>query len=196
MQRINLIPPEFAIGEKALIETGLRRRAILIGVLLVALLSAHYGMNRMKLLTLNYQATVSDRHLTEATALSEAVTKSKDAINAQLENLEKRTNALMGRQMLLEKLENQQFKWSEALASFHKSIPDKIWVDDLVLDDSGSRVAGGTFSNEFVSAFIEGLNHSPYFNNATFVKTQASTINNQAVIDYELNFDLIKGQKV
>jgi Tfp pilus assembly protein PilN len=196
MQRINLIPPEFAIGEKALIETGLRRRGILIGILLITILAVHYGMNRVALINLNLQTSALERRLTEATALSEAVTKSKEAIGVQSENLEKRMNSLMGRQMLLEKLESKQFRWSEALAGFHQSIPDKIWVDELTLDEHISQVSGGTFSNEFVGAFIDGLNRSTYFTNATFVKTEAATINNQAVINYELTFELIKGNRV
>jgi len=56
----------------------------------------------------------------------------------------------MGRQVLLQKLDNRQFKWSEALHHFHESIPDKVWVDELILDETTSQVKGGTFSNEFV----------------------------------------------
>lgn len=195
MQRINLIPPEFAIGEKALIETGLRRQAILLGILLAVALVVHYGMNRTASLVLEQEVNALERQLYEATVLSEALAKNKEAIQVQMENLEKRMNVLMGRQMLLERFGSDQFKWSEALAYFHRSIPSKVWVDELVLDEPTSQVKGGTFSNELVSAFIDGLNRSAYFANATFVKTEAGVINEQSVVNYELNFELVKKQK-
>ncbi len=195
MQRINLIPPEFAVGEKALIETGLRRRAVLIGLLLAATLIVHYGINRIALFNLERKTAFLEHRLTEATALSQAIAQSKEAINVQLENLQRRTSALVGRQALLEKLGDSEFKWSQALASFHKSIPDKIWVDELTLDERLSQVKGGASSNEFVGAFIEGLNQSPYFVNATFVRTEAGAINKQAIVNYELSFELIKNPK-
>jgi Tfp pilus assembly protein PilN len=95
----------------------------------------------------------------------------------------------------LKTLGDHRFKWSEALASFHESIPAKVWVDELILDETISQVKGGTFSNEFVGAFIDGLNRSPYFANATFVRTEANTINKKAVVLYELNFELVKNLK-
>ena len=196
MERINLIPPEFAVGEKALIETGLRRRAIMIGVVLAALLFVHYGVNRIAFFNLSHGTAKLERRLTEAAALSESMMKSKEAINAQLQNLEKRTNDLMGRQVLLQKLDNRQFKWSEALHHFHESIPDKVWVDELILDETTSQVKGGTFSNEFVGAFIAGLNQSPFFTDATFSRTEAGSINKKPVVLYELDFALVKKQKV
>jgi Tfp pilus assembly protein PilN len=196
MERINLIPPEFAVGEKALIETGLRRRAMMIGLVLAALFFVHYGINRITLFNLNHETARLEHNLTEATALSEATARSKEAVNLQLQNLEKRMNDLLGKQFLLQRLGGGQFKWSEALDHFHESIPEKVWVDELILDELTCQVKGGTFSNELVGAFIDGLNQSPFFADATFSRTEAGTINKKPVVLYELNFDLVKKQKI
>ena len=78
------------------------------------------------------------------------------------------------------------------LAAFSTSIPDKVWIDAASLNLGESMVQGGTYSNQQVGAFIEGLNESTYFKNAAFSRTEASELNNRAIINFELTFDLVR----
>ena len=192
MRRINLIPPEFATGKKALVETGLRRKALVIGVVFFSAVLIHYTVSWIAFSALRKQMTELRRGLDQAHTTSDTVQKSKEAITAQLDHLKEQTTTLSGRKTSLHELENTQSKWSEALDAFHKIIPEKVWVDELVLDEKLSRVKGGTFGNQYVSAFIDNLNQSPYFSNATFVKTEAGTLNKQPVVNFELTFEMHK----
>lgn len=192
MKRINLIPPEFATGKKALVETGLQKQAIVVGLVVLSALAVHYGISSADLSALKRQVKTLNQSFNQAKQSSEAMKKSMGAVSAQLDNLEERMILLGGKRTQLLKLKGERFKWSEALSRFHKAIPSKVWVDELLLARDENHVRGGTFGNEWVSKFIDNLNRSDYFKNAVFARTEAGKLNDRPVVNFELIFELVQ----
>ena len=190
MKRINLIPPEYAVGKKALVETGLYRKAVLLGVLALAALVLHYGMMWRQVRLLKIDVLQIKQEAADAESSAESVKQSRSTLEAQLENLKQRQSLLARKRSELVKLKGGETKWSDILGAFHESVPDQVWIDQLKLSSEESGVVGGTFSNQKVGTFIQKLNGSDYFKNATFTKTEAGTLNERAVVFFELNFDL------
>ena len=192
MKRINLIPPELAGGRKAFLQSAFSRRLVLGGIILLLILLFHYSVHLLGFIGLKREVNSIKRSLDQAQAVTESVNRSKETVQAQLDALEKQTDSLEQKRERLLILKNQRFKWSDALSEFQKAIPDKVWVDELVLDQPKSLVRGGTFGNQLVGTFIENLNRSIYFTNASFTRTETGTLNKQPVIHFELTFELVK----
>lgn len=195
MKRINLIPPEFATGKKAWVETGLQKQVVFLGIMFVIGLSVHFGLNQWKMLELKKEVHAMNNALTQAETSSQSLKRTKEGLVAQLERVQKRSVSLSEKKNNLLELEGAQFKWSEALAEFHKVIPGKVWVDELHLEPGKSFVRGGTYGNQMVSEFIDGINESPFFRNASFTRTEAGVLNELPVVNFELTFDLALKRK-
>ncbi|MBI4395318.1 MAG: PilN domain-containing protein [Candidatus Omnitrophica bacterium] len=194
MKRINLIPPEFATGRKALVGTDLQRKAVaLVAVFLVVFL-IQFLLGWVEVVKLEREVKVLNQKVVKDRSASESFQKSKEAVSAQLESVQKVTAQLLKKQELLSQLKNERLKWSEALSEFYETLPKKVWVDELHLERGKSYVRGGTFGNEFVGEFMNSLNEAPHFANATFTRTEAGKLNNQPVVNYELGFQLIPKQ--
>ncbi|MBI4358696.1 MAG: PilN domain-containing protein [Candidatus Omnitrophica bacterium] len=192
MNRINLIPPEFATGKRALVKTGLQKQATVVGMIVLAALAVHYGMGLVDVLALRKQVKILNQSFNQTMQSSEAIKKTTDTVKAQLDNLQDRMILLGGKRSQLLKLKGERFKWSEVLSEFHEAIPNKVWVDELLLSREESHVSGGAFGNEGVGTFINNLTESRYFKNATFARTEAGKLDDRSVINYELTFELTK----
>ncbi len=194
MKRINLIPPEFATGKKAWVETGLWRQAIIGGIVLALAAGIHFTYGFISLVGLRHQISVLERKATTGKGQAESVRQSKETLNAQLKTLDRKMKSLDKKQALLGRLGTSSISWSEALQDFKQQIPAKAWIDELVMTkphSEPSRVIGGGFSNQEVSRFLENLNGSKYFSNAAFVRTEAGKLNRENIIQFELTFDTV-----
>lgn len=190
MKRINLIPPEYAVGKKAVSETDLRRKAALLAGVAVAALVIHYGMTWRQMQSLKLEVMRVKQEMEDAESSADSIKQSRSTLEAQLENLNQRQSLLAKKRSDLLKLKGGETKWSAILDAFHQSVPDQVWVDHLKLSSEESGVVGGTFSNQQVGTFIQNLNRSEYLKNATFTKTEAGELNEREVVFFELGFDL------
>src|SRR3989338_3508950 len=190
MKRINLIPPEFASGKKALVESGLLMQAVIGAVVLVVIMAliAIYST-----ISLNYgkqKKQAVDEKLSHISAQIEEAEITKQSSADQLKNIEDRIVVLRKKREQLARLDVTRTQWSQILSEFKQSLPDRAWADKLILETSKCQVFGGTYSNDDVSKFIANLNESEYFSNATFVRTESNTVNKESVIFFEISFEL------
>ncbi|OGW79425.1 MAG: hypothetical protein A3G33_03550 [Omnitrophica bacterium RIFCSPLOWO2_12_FULL_44_17] len=190
MKRINLIPPEFASGKKALVESGLLMQAVIGAVVLVVIMAliAIYST-----ISLNYgkqKKQAVDEKLSHISAQIEEAESTKQSSADQLKNIEDRIVVLRKKREQLARLDVTRTQWSQILSEFKQSLPDRAWADKLILETSKCQVFGGTYSNADVSKFIANLNESEYFSNATFVRTESNTVNKESVIFFEISFEL------
>ncbi|MBI4372123.1 MAG: PilN domain-containing protein [Candidatus Omnitrophica bacterium] len=194
MKRINLIPPEFATGKKALVGTDLQRKAlVLAGVFLVGFV-IQFSLGWVQMAKFQKEVKTLNHKIAKGQSSTEFFQRSKEVLSAQLEHVQSELARATKKRELLNGLKNEQFKWSEALSEFYDTLPKKLWVDELHLERGKSYVRGGTFGNELVGEFINGLNQSPHFMNATFTKTEVGELNNQPVVNFELGFELVPKQ--
>ena len=192
MKRINLIPPQFSTGKKAFVQSGLARQAIAAGGVVLFVLLVHYLFNWFSLAGLKGTVNSLNQKLSQGQTVSESVGHSKETLQAQLDNLDKKLANLVEKRNRLMDLQKHRFEWSSVLSDFHNAIPDQVWIDELVLDEPQSKVKGGTFGNPQVKTFLDNINKSHYFSNASFSRTETGTLNKQPVVRFELTFELVK----
>ncbi len=192
MKRINLIPPEYAVGRKAFFETNLRDQVVALSILLIIGMSAHYWFLSSKLRPLEKEVTLLTEEAKETEVASEAKKRAKATLQAQIENVEHRMSLAGKKKTSLMHLKGSQAKWSDILESFKKSIPEKVWVENFVLSEEENKVSGGAFDNKTIGRFIENLNGSRFFKNASFTKTEAGETAGKKVVNFELGFDLVR----
>jgi Tfp pilus assembly protein PilN len=193
MKRINLIPPEYAVGRKAFMETSLHHLVFYAGVALLIGVSVHYGLTMSQLAPLETAVKRLNEKAADTQVFSEAAKRSKASLQAQFENLEHRMSVIGKKRGGLVQLKGSEFKWSETLTGFKNSIPERVWVDHLLLSPEGSSIAGGAYTNDQVGNFIEKLNNSGFFRNAAFAKTEAGELGGREIVFFELTFDLTRG---
>lgn len=195
MKRVNLIPPEFATGKKAWVETGLWRQAVIGAIVLALAAGIHFTYGFVALMGLKHQIASIERNAGAEKKRAESIRQSKETLNTQLKTLERKMKTLEKKQVVLGGLGTHSFKWSEALQDFKGLIPQKAWIDELMMTrprGEPSRVIGGGFSNQDVSQFLEHLNGSKYFSNAAFVRTEAGKLNASNIVRFELTFDTVQ----
>jgi len=192
VKRINLIPPEFASGKKAWVETGLWRQAVVGGIVLALAAGVHFSYGLVSLVGLRHQISALERRASTEKGKADSIRQSKESLNVQLKGLERKMKSLEKKQGVLGRLGTSSIVWSEALRDFKQLVPAKAWIDELAMVKSHSepsRVLGGGYSNQEVSRFLENLNRSKYFSNAAFVRTEAGKLNAENIVRFELTFD-------
>jgi len=192
MRRINLIPPEFQAGKGMWIETVMSQLVVLASFLVVIALAINYAMTLSQRNALEQEMNQLRQELDQKQASGEAIKQSGATFRAQLKNLEQRMTSLSAKRRQLLHIKSDEFGWSEVLSEFYKSIPEKVWIEQLKLNFDGGQVRGGAFGNHHVGNFIVGLNRSPFFRNATFTRTEAGMLNERSIVNFELEFDLIR----
>lgn len=192
MKRINLLPPEYGRRSGGLAKSPMTRRLGIGATALFVLLLIHYLSGWVRLAGVRGEVQAFQRQIEEAQTVSESILKSKATLQSQLDHLEKRMSLLDQKHDRLSFLQGSQFKWSKALLTFHQAIPEKVWIDELLMEYPKGRIRGGTFGNQQVSEFIERLNRADSFANAAFARTETGTLNEQPVINFELAFELVR----
>lgn len=189
MKRINLIPPEYAAGKKALIETGLLLQGLVAGAVLIVFLIVTFFVTWFGLLSVRHDVNQTRQRYSQAGNWSTEKETLKSTVQSQIDNVQKRIDETQKKYAKLKELQSGRVRWSEVLAEFNKSIPDKLWVDKLVIRRPDSQVIGGTYTNKKIGDFIENINKSHFFSNATFVRTESGRVNNKEVILFEVSFN-------
>ena len=151
-------------------------------------------MNVTQLTQLRGQIESHQEQLESEASQAISVEDAKTSINAQIDNVEARLKVRERKKGTLLTMGGGGLKWAQALADFQNLIPRKAWVDELTLYRESiepSTVVGGSYQNQQVSEFIDNLNGSKFFSNASFRRTEAAELNEQSIIYFELAFDMV-----
>ena len=193
MNRINLIPPEFSTGKKALVETGLLMQAVLGGFVLAGTMILLFLISWMGLLGTQHEVTKMKKIYAQKNSIYAALSHSKETLNDQLNHVNERAKELEAKKGKLSFLEDRGDPWSQLLSEFNSAIPVNVWADKLVLEQPVSQVIGGAFTNQNITKFIDRLNESRHFSRTAFIKTESGTVNEKKVVLFELSFELNRG---
>ncbi|HLE78007.1 MAG TPA: PilN domain-containing protein [bacterium] len=149
MIRINLLPRERA--RRVLVTPRIITLAV-VGVVIVALVGVTVYLNARNA---RVQAEIEDLN-TEIAVLAPQV--------AQVEDLERRINALRQREQVLKRLDETRVPWETVLSELAAVMPRDVWLTRMGASADGSLTfTGNGLTYQAVARFMLNLDASPMF---------------------------------
>ena len=172
MIRINLLPRERA--RRVLVTPRIITLAIA-GVVIVALVAVTIYLNRRND---RVRADIEDLNA-EIAVLAPQV--------AQVEDLERRINALRQREQVLKRLDEARVPWESVLTEVAAVIPRDVWLTSLNAGaDNNLAFNGNGLSYQAVARFMLNLDASPMFQDVDLSTTRKVKIGTREVATFSI----------
>lgn len=117
--------------------------------------------------------TTRTGNLEEAIAEAEADSAQYDSLITQAQALTARRDSIAAKVRIIQDIDQNRYVWSHVMDEVSRSLPDYTWLESVVqsssLPDLQLRISGRVGQMYALSRFIENLEASPFFRNATLV---------------------------
>ena len=190
MKRINLLPEALKVKSLASMEGKLSSYLVPVFVLAIGLSVLHYGFHYTEFLILSKRYESHQKQRVELERQTSGALERTQKLKEQIAEAKKESQAIGEKQKEIENFSAHHYPWKDILAALNTAIPEKVWINHLVIDEKECRASGGTYNNALVSQLIERLNRSPYFSKAKFIRTEVSESDVEKLLQFELSFSM------
>jgi len=117
----------------------------------------------------------------------------KEKINAEIEELKVKSEALQKNTQLLKKEMDEKVFWEDVLVELARSMPDHLWIGSISKQQNYLIIKGYTQSDSMLGTFMSHLDNSPLFANTQFVSSEKiKEDDKEQIVIYELKCDIVK----
>lgn len=156
------------------------------GLVLVAALAVWFGWNQLVNGWISYQKSRNEVLSKEIMVLDKKVDEIKE--------LRERKADLIARMEVIQGLQGTRPKIVYIFDQLAKTIPEAVFYRSVELKDKKVFVSGTAESSQRVSALMRNIDESEWFENPNLNKMVANTAFSEQGNDFELTFDISKGQ--
>jgi type IV pilus assembly protein PilN len=158
------------------------------GLVLVGALACWFGWNQLVSGWTDYQKSRNDVLSKEIVLLDKKV--------EEIKTLRDKKADLIARMGVIQGLQGTRPKIVYIFDQMAKTVPEGVFYRKVELKDRKISVSGSAESSQRVSALMRNLDESEWFENPNLSKMVANTSIGEQASDFNLTFDISKGQSV
>ena len=120
-------------------------------------------------------------------------TEEGERIRKKIKNAEEKIDKVEDKLGHLLAIKKKAGNYSNILDDVHRTIPGKVWITQLNVEDDNLKITGGAYSMLLLTQFMDNLQNAPFFANANFINTKKDEIENVEVINFEITCGVTGG---